>query len=66
MKIKAFFKKATVAGGVANLQLDIDTDEPDAFDAIQLAGKRVIVDIKDEQTQINFDKETGECTYGID
>lgn len=55
--IKAHFKKATVKGGVAVLQLEVLTDAAGAFDVIKQAGRTVVVTIESEQQELDFDAE---------
>ena len=48
VRIRAFFKQATVKGGTATLQFEVLTD------------KYVILTLEDTQQSIEFDDETGE------
>lgn len=41
VEIEAKFKQATVKGGVAVLQFEVDTEDSAAFDAIRKSGEEV-------------------------
>ena len=43
VRIRAFFKQATVKGGTATLQFEVLTDNASAFTAIKKSGKYVIL-----------------------
>lgn len=72
MEIRANFKRATVNGGTAVLQLEILTSDASAFPILKLSGKPVVLtvaDIQDEEDEgeplpfdrpANVDAETGE------
>lgn len=60
VRIRAFFKQATVKGGTATLQFKVLTDNASAFTAIKKSGKYVILTLEDTQQSIDFDEETGE------
>jgi hypothetical protein len=60
--IQAQFKQATVTGGVAKLQFEILTENPEAFRIIKKSGKTVLLVVAEQQS-IDFDDETGEI-YG--
>lgn len=60
VQVKALFKQTTVKGGAANLQMEILTDAPDAFDLIKMSGQTVFLKVTPEQETFEFDSETGE------
>lgn len=60
VKVKALFKQTTVKGGTANLQTEILTDAPDAFDLIKMSGQTVFLKVTPEQETFGFDSQTGE------
>lgn len=60
IQVKALFKQSTVKGGVATLQMEILTDEPGAFDLIEMSGQTVFLKVTPEQESFVFDSETGE------
>lgn len=60
VQVKALFKQTTVKGGAATLQIEILTDEPDAFDLIEMSGQTVFLKVTPEQETFEFDSETGE------
>jgi hypothetical protein len=63
--IKGLFKQATVKGGLARLQFDIETDTDGAFELIRQAGRDGILSFDCEQQSIDLhaDPETGEIYY---
>lgn len=48
VQVKALFKQTTVKGGTANLQMEILTDAPDAFDLIKMSGQTVFLKVTPE------------------
>jgi hypothetical protein len=60
VQVKALFKQTTVKGGTATLQMKILTDEPGAFDLIEMSGQTVFLKVTPEQETFEFDSETGE------
>lgn len=58
--IEATFRQATVKGGVAVLQFEVKTSEPDFLTIIKHSGEDVMLSIDPTQSSIAFDKETGE------
>lgn len=63
VEIEAKFKQATVKGGVAVLQFEVDTEvEAAAFDAIRKSGEEVWLSIQSKQPQILFVSHDGEVT----
>lgn len=60
VQVKALFKQTTVKGGTANLQMEILTDAPDAFDLIKMSGQTVFLKVTPEQETFGFDSKTGE------
>lgn len=60
VQVKALFRQTTVKGGTANLQMEILTDVPDAFDLIKMSGQTVFLKVTPEQETLGFDSETGE------
>ena len=62
VEIEAKFKQATVKGGVAVLQFEVDTEDSAAFDAIRKSGEEVWLSIQSKQPQILFVSHDGEVT----
>ena len=58
VEIDAKFKQATVRGGIAVLQFEVDT----AFEAIRKSGEEVLLSIQSKQPQILFVSHDGEVT----
>ena len=49
VEIEAKFKQATVKGGVAVLQFEVDTEDSAAFEAIRKSGEEVWLSIQSKQ-----------------
>lgn len=62
VEIDAKFKQATVKGGVAVLQFEVDTGDSAAFEAIKKSGEEVWLSIESKQPQILFVSHDGEAT----
>lgn len=60
VQVKALFKQTTVKGGTANLQMEILTNDPNAFNLIKMSGQTVFLKVMLEQETSGFDSETGE------
>ncbi len=61
--IRAFFKRATIAGDKATLQLEVMTENHQAFQAVRKSGKYVVLTLADAEQELPFDPETGEVLY---
>lgn len=61
VEIEAKFKQATVKGGVAVLQFEVDTEDSAAFDAIRKSGEEVWLSIQSKQPQILFVSHDGDA-----
>lgn len=55
-------EQATVKGGVAVLQFEVDTEDSAAFEAIRKSGEEVWLSIQSKQPQILFVSHDGEVT----
>ena len=60
MEIRPNFKRATVKGGTAVLQLEILTSDANAFPILKLSGKPVVLTVADIQDELPLDYDEGE------
>lgn len=54
VEIEAKFKQATIKGGIAVLQFEVDMGDSAAFEAIRKSGEEVWLSIQSKQPQILF------------
>lgn len=62
VEIEAKFKQATIKGGIAVLQFEVDMGDNEAFEAIRKSGEEVWLSIQSKQPQILFVSHDGEVT----
>lgn len=62
VEIEAKFKQATIKGGIAVLQFEVDMGDNAAFEAIRKSGEEVWLSIQSKQPQILFVSHDGEVT----